>query len=427
MRWAICIGVFFLSMVGATATLLGEEAGRSLSTPKRQCIIFCRHYDAEGGCLTGGIHSLGNGDSTWVLPNVDIGISGIKNADGATVEVTIIQANAELVRSLKFVKFNDTLVVPLGEKLANGFTPRVEILIGAGDVIHWHWGRHAGGAKPSPEAAQREAVFTALTGSGFARVSCASCSRLPTLMGEQTYDMLSSGIECVQEYSELAAYLYCGYCPHRRGWLDVFAASYPLLNEWISTNRDQYERTLFGSVACYQVDLLDGPALAENLETIGRLPEQTRVGVTIYKKGLRLDDRELRAVKKLPFRVMVLPFEVGSFWSASEQHAERKGPSFNAGIKMVSVSWQTAEVAIPQFKTLPNLEEILIVAAAKDENDAKTRATLRAVQRALPKAEAHLVFYGDDKPRKTASHKANSPSDLGVSYDQPTIETVLFR
>jgi hypothetical protein len=430
MRWAICTGVFFLSMVATTATILGEEAGRSLSTPKRQCIIFCRHYDAEGGCLTGGIHSLGNGDSTWMLPNVDIGISGIKNADGATVEVTIIQANAELVRSLKFVKFNDTLVVPLGEKLANGFTPRVEILIGAGDVIHWNWDRHDDGTKLSPTAAQREAVFSALTQSGFARVSCTSCSRLPTLIGEQTYDMLSCGIDCVQEYSELAAYLYCGYCPHRRGWLDLLAVSCPLLNEWLSNNRDQYERAMFGSVACYQIDLLGGPSLVQNLETLGRLPRQTNVGVTIYKKrvnGLWLNDQESQAVRKLPFRLTILPFEIGSFWSACEHHAQRKGPSFKHGIKMVCVSWLTAEAAIPEFKKLPNLEEILIFAAVEHKNDAKTLATLKAVQKALPKAEAHLVFYGDDKPGKTASQKSQSPRDLGVTYDDPMIQTVLLE
>lgn len=71
---------------------------------------------------------------------------------------------------------------------------------------------------------------------------------------------------------------------------------------------------------------------------------------------------------------------------------------------MVDVNWQLAERAIPSFKELSNLEEILILATYGDET--KARETLKAVQKALPKAEAHLVFYGEKKqPKATARNE----------------------
>ena len=309
------------------------------------------------------------------------------------------------IHVVKFVKFDDTLVIPLGEKAAKGAAPRVEVLVGAGDVIHWNWpcndDKHL-----DREAAERERVFRAIGATGTARISCSRGSRLKERMGDEAYGDLWDGIDCLRDYSALAVDLYCNYCPHRLGLID--ALNIPTLNEilseWLSMKGSEYEEMVFGAVGVYRVELIDGPWLMQNLESLGRLPERSRVAVTIYTK--KMGDRLFQAVRSLRLRQVSLSnADVTYFWLPCEEHAETKGKSRDDRVKMLTVSWQVAEAAIPSFKKLPNLEEILILGASEQEGDAKAKETLRAVQKALPNVEAHLVFYGPKKrPEATAKN-----------------------
>ena len=128
--------------------------------------------------------------------------------------------------------------------------------------------------------------------------------------------------------------------------------------------------------------------------SINRLPEKSNVSVIIITK--KADERLLQAVKMLRIRkVSFSDVAVDFFWSTCESHAEVKSPISRDRIKMVSVNWQLAEAAIPAFQKMPNLEEILILAASRRGDDAKARETLGGVQKALPKVEAHLIFFDE--------------------------------
>jgi hypothetical protein len=420
MRWIMGVGAVLLSFAAMWPAVLGGERGGAAVRPKQQCIIFCRQVFEDNNYRSGEIHSLDNGEKVCAWPGLEIAVKGIKQADGATVEVTLAPgAGARERHVVKFVKFDDTLVIPLGEKTAKGAAPRVEVLVGGGDVIHWNWSWNEDNHLDR-EAAEREQVFRAVGATGTARISCVRGSRLKERMGEEAYWNLWQGIDCVREYSEMAVDLYCSYCPHRRGLID--ALSIPIVNEilseWLRMNGSEYEEMVFGTVGECRVELIDGPWLMQNLESLGRLSEQSRVAVTIYTR--KADDRLFQAARSLRIRqVSLSDADVTYFWSTCEEHAE-KGASRDEHVKMLTVSWQVAEAAIPSFKKLPNLEEILILGAAEQEGEAKARETLRAVQKALPNAEAHLVFYGEKKRPEATAAKNGSIEKSRNGESSPT-------
>ena len=232
--------------------------------------------------------------------------------------------------------------------------------------------------------------------------------------------MLGDGIDCVQDYSGVAACLYT-YCPHRLGLADALAASFPILHEWFSMHRDEYERAVFGAVGCYEVELIDGPMLMQNIESLNRLPERSRIAVVIKTK--EPDGPLLQAIDKLRIRnVRVSDVAEDYFWSVCESHADLNSPSRNDRIKMVNVNWQLAEHAIPDFQKLPNLEEILILATY--EHEAKAKKSLKAVQKALPNAEVHLVFFGEKKEPRETSQRITAHDN---AMDRPILDSASVR
>jgi hypothetical protein len=133
----------------------------------------------------------------------------------------------------------------------------------------------------------------------------------------------------------------------------------------------------------------------------------------------------LQAIDKLGIRnVRVSDVAVDYFWSECESHADLKSPSRNDRITMVNVNWQLAERAIPDFQKLPNLEEILIFAAY--EHEAKAKESLKAVQKALPNAEAHLVFFDEKKEPKETSQRIAAHNNA-MENDRPILESALVR
>ena len=96
------------------------------------------------------------------------------------------------------------------------------------------------------------------------------------------------------------------------------------------------------------------------------------MAVTIYTK--KMDDRLFQAARSLRLRQVSLSnADVTYFWIPCEKHAGTKGKSRDDRVKMLTVSWQVAEAAIPSFKKLSNLEEILILGASEQEGDAKQK------------------------------------------------------
>jgi hypothetical protein len=419
MRWAALLGVCLISLTVTPATVRGKEPGKT-PKPKQQCILFCRQVDEDDKSFYSGDHSLGSGESVAALPNVDVSVTHMKK-DGAELDVAFDVSSdkataepkgrtpADWLRDgqmkdgrrhvVRFVKFNETLAIPLGEKQPNGVTPRFEIMIGGGDVIRWDWAWGSKELPLSPDEAEREAVLNAVSDSGFARISFVCGSRLADRMGELAYDFFYEGIEFAQRYVMPAADLYCTYCPHRLGWLDLASTAGPLPVEWLAMhqyeNRIEYERAVFGSVGCYQVDLIDGPALMQNLTALARLSERTRVAVTIYKKDF--DYQVVQAMEKLRIRDVTFccDAEPPPLWHACEWHNDVEGKSRSDAVKMASVNCQSAKAAIPALKKLARLEEILIYTNAKRTDERKARETLRALQKALPKAEVHLVILAE--------------------------------
>ena len=452
MRWTMIAVAFVLSFAGLPGATFGKQP--AAAKPKQQCIVFCRQFDEKNNSITAGDHTLGSGESATVMPKVEIAIRDIKPSNGATIDVTIERPTGPAIHVVKFAKFNETQTIPLGDKGVKGAKPRLEVLIGAGDVVRldWTWNR----GKGSPDDAARQEVFRTIGDTGAARMSCGSRSRLPTLISKNTYNALLEGIGCVRDCSQFYAYFYCSFVPHRFGLSDIW--SNPLVIELSQTiNTESYERALFGSVAHYDVELLAGPTLVQNLETLKRLPRQPNLAVRIHCKKLQdpgngwshefadgyplpaasltdnqlqtvLDSRQAQAVKDFhAFNVFLVASEAKSFWNASEEHAEKKGPNRNDSIKTVTVNWQTAEAAVPEFKKLANLEQVLIYTAAKFEKDAKPREALKTLQKALPTAEVHLVFYGKDEQQKAPAQKTASRDKTKTDDAQPHSGNVSIR
>jgi hypothetical protein len=451
MRWTMIAVAFVLSFAGLPGATFGKQP--AAAKPKQQCVVFCRQFDEKGGCFTMTDHTLGSGESATVMPKVEIAIRDIKPSNGATIDVTIERPTGPAIHVVKFAKFNETQTIPLGDKGVNGAKPRLEVLIGAGDVVRldWTWDR----GKRSPEDAAREEVFEILGDTGTSRILCMGHSRLPVLIGDNAYQALDCGLDCVQNYFEFAN-LYCSICPHRFGLTDMVNASGPILSEWFWMKRESYERAWFGSVAHYDVELLAGPTLIQNLETLKRLPKQSNVTIRIHcktPKGLgaglsreareypipaemltdqqlqtALDTRQAQAVKDFhAFNVFLTATEAKSFWHTAEEHAEDKGPNHNDSIKTVTVNWQTADAAIPDFKKLANLEQVLIYTAAKHEKNAKTKEALKTLQKALPTADVHLVFYGKDEQQKVPAQKTASRDKAETENARPNSGSVSVR
>ena len=329
--------------------------------PKQQCIIFCRRVLEDNNYYSSEMHSLGNGKKVSAWPGLDIAVKDIKQSDGATVDVTLAPGlvharytSSSSSSSTTRWSFRWTKRLPRG-RAARGSAGRrrrcysLELAVERGQAY-------------DREAAERERVFRAIGATGTARISCSRGSRLKERMGDEAYGDLWDGIDCLRDYSALAVDLYCNYCPHRLGLID--ALNIPTLNEilseWLSMKGSEYEEMVFGAVGVYRVELIDGPWLMQNLESLGRLPERSRVAVTIYTK--KMDDRLFQAVRSLRLRQVSLSnADVTYFWLPCEEHAETKGTSRDDRVKMLTVSWQVAEAAIPSFKKLPNLEEILIL------------------------------------------------------------------
>jgi hypothetical protein len=399
MRRILCAIAGIVVLTGSSAAVPAAER-ETQAPPTQRCVVFCRRVTTDDHYFSSQIHTLGAGETISAWQGLDVAIKKIKPSDGATVEVTLApEAGERGAHVVKFVKFDDTLVIPLCSKAGGSAATRIEVLIGGGDVVHWNWTWNDDSLR-SPEDAERERVFRTVGATGTARISCSRGSRLKEVMGDEAYDSLWDGINGAQDYAEQLTEVYFIYCPRRPGMIDALIGSYVFFNEWLRMpSLTECEQMMFGAVPQYRVELIDGPWLLQNLQTLRRLPQRSRLAVTIYSK--KPDQRVLKAAQDLRVATFGDP-NVTYFWDTCEEHAE-KGKSRDEYVKTVTVSWPLAEAAIPSFKNLPNLEEILILADSQQEGNARTTEMLRTVQKAFPKSEAHLVFYG---PKKQTKNKA---------------------
>jgi hypothetical protein len=416
MRFAVGLSVISM-LLSVVAKPARAEDGKAPQHPKQRYVVFCRWFDEKDCYYVPGIRTVAHGEKVRIHPSspiIDVTLTAGPQPGGASADIAVGKAEAHERHIAPFVKFNDTLVIRLGAKRAGGATPRVEILVGAGDVIRWDWNWDVKRDQRSPVEADREAVFRAITATGTARVSSQAHSRLETLIGDKAYDNVQAGIECLLSSAELA-YLY-SYLPHRSGPFDLLGVSWPLLEKWNSTHA--VERAFFGQVSHYTVELWDSPVLPMNEELLGRLRDTSNIDVVIHAKH----DPLLRpnAEKLCRFQSIVWDKDLKAWgevdgkpvlWSAVEQHTAETMKSHTERIKTVSANWQQAESAIPAFKRLPHLEQVLLNVAEKSE-ESKARRTLEAMKKALPNAEVHLVcYFAESQPGNTLHKTQNAQSN----------------
>ncbi|MHB1033827.1 MAG: hypothetical protein ACYC35_02460 [Pirellulales bacterium] len=352
---------------------------------------------------------------------IDMTVAG-RQPNGATVDVTVEQTRINKVdikkcdpgtclqipsvatrkrRVIDFVRFGDTLVVPMGEKLANGRTPRVEIFVGAGEIIKFNWPAHAADELLKPADAQREAIFHAILATGAARVSCERASRWAAYRGQTLHEDLAP----LRLLSDLAT-----YCPHQDGVPALLCALAAMLDDPARVER--LEEALVGCDPGYCVELRDSPSLLKNVELLSRLPSLSCVTI----KTKKVDDRLLQAVKKLPVQHLELDATTGNepaWFTVRETHDGMTG-STDELVKTVSVPLEQAESAIPLLKALPNLEEVLIETVSK-QDEAESKRTLTALQQALPNAETHILLFTGDCPENPQTALPNGRIDAIAS------------
>jgi hypothetical protein len=335
-----------------------------------------------------------------------------QDESGKTIQIPTLDTRKK--RVIQFVEFDHTLAIPLGVAQADGKTPRVEILLGAGDVIRCDW--------TVPDEIARaartddDAVFDAISAAGGEVCTVYyKESHRNAWLGPGVRDLLDIGTASVAELAE--TFEWCG-TPVR-----VVGALATILNNEISTQA--IESAVYdGGVAGpgrLRVLLRDSPTLVSDVKLLKRLPEP--YGLTIYVD--EVTDDLLHALGDLT-QLNVLVIYAGEVTdelrqALSELHVERvivldaaeRGEASVAVVeydsnvdgsarlleKTVRVSVLDAEAAIPHLKTLPKLEHVLID-VHRPEHEARARKAQWAVQQALPNAAIHVVLYTGHWPKK---------------------------
>jgi hypothetical protein len=460
MRFAARLA-FSLAVAGAAGMASAEDGKTDARSSRDRYVVFCRGVSngirwngptrtvrdgetAHFGLATSqspfvtGITPLGdpNAKSSVRQPQITILDEGMKidvmvNArqpHGATVDATVEEAKITRVdvkqaspevalqspqvdtrkrRVIQFVRFGEALAIPTGEKDAAGIAPRVEILVGAGDVIRFPWTSENVSVPPlQGEAAQRQAIFHAVMATGAARISSFRVSRYSTLLDRSLSDDLSA-FEPLFELVEL----YNAYWPVRSRLMQLpFALSLVVTNDSAAVQR--FEDSLLGCDAGCCIELWDGPELVENVERLGRV--STLHSVNIYTKNA--DDRLSQAVKNLHARSVAIDTTIRrdapSPVSVVETNNTPKG-SMDEIAKTAYVPWRQVESAIPALKAMPNLQVVLIDAIGARE-EAPARRALAILKRALPKAEVHVVLYSDPRDEKPQAARPAAASRPGA-------------
>jgi hypothetical protein len=436
MRITLAHLALLIAVIWASRVALAEGGRRAEPGPKPRYIVFHRWINERGDDLRGAMLSLCDGEKGSVTllrsqspfvtgvtpvtdrkteanaqqPSITVIDEGLKidlviaarQRHGATVDVTVEETKITGVdvkscspnttlqsprvetrkrRVIDFVRFDNVLVVPMGEKRPDGTTPRVEILIGAGEIIRYNLPSHGGDLPRIPVAAEREAIFRAVLATGAARVFCVKESRWAAFRGRTLFDELSP----LGELCDLA-----GYCPCASGLANVLRVLSPLVNDPDRVQR--IEEALVGCSPGYCIDLGDSPSLMRSLELLSRLPSLS--SVTIHAN--KVDDRLRQAVKKLRAQhVEIVPMsgDLSAWWGSVETHDNLEG-STHERVKTVSVPVQRAESSLASLKALPNLQQVLIQATGnKDEAEAKR--LLAVFKPALPNAEIHVLLFAE--------------------------------
>jgi len=221
-----------------------------------------------------------------------------RDSDGAPHEGTTLQTvrvDTRRKRVIEWVQFGEVLAVPMGEKRSGETVPRVEVVVDLAEKTPSERPSRTDHRTPKGEEAERKAIFDTLLATGSAKVTCFTVSWWEKSSGHRLHEDL---FDLGQDLCDLAG-LYCNWCPHRMGWVDVlYLASAPaFLEENSLRNRlRHFELTLFGRAPQYHVLLWDSPSLLSNVELLSRCPDLW--GVTI--EPTQLDGRVLQAIKKLP-------------------------------------------------------------------------------------------------------------------------------
>ncbi len=237
---------------------------------------------------------------------IDLIVSG-RQPHGASIEVTVEQlkvtegtrqidetttihapcVNVMKKRVFDFLRFGEPLVVPLGEKRADGTMACLEVVVRPGENAAPDSECSSANAHRTRGDANVNDILAAIVASGGGRVLSQRLSRWEEIRGHHLDDDLASFKDlctCASLYS---------YLPHRAGMVDGLALLSHVLDDPVRIQ--QIEDAVLGGAAGYTVVLWDSPSLVKNVERLADVPRLWDVTIRTHKASERL----LQSVKRL--------------------------------------------------------------------------------------------------------------------------------
>ncbi len=443
-------------LLGGFPPTTGDEPQ---SEPAQQYSVLCRWVDADGSIavgpkltlLEGRKGNFSHGTQTPLVIGVSTGRHGAEKPhvavidEGTTIEVTalgrqaggttldvvaehsdILGVNARETapgtfvqvprlhirkkRVIDFVRFGDVLTIPTGKKGAGTTTPRVELVVSAGDAmsIPSNWTAPATHRPENPGDAQRSEILNTLLAAGAAaRVRCERVSRWEKFFGHT----LDEDLGPLQDLCDLAR-LYCACCPHRVGLADALGLLATAMDDPARVRR--LDESLIGYDWEYSVELVDCRLLPSYVALLGRVPELWDLVV----RSDHYDYQLLHALTKVNVRNnLELDGKSGTVaardgwleqkWSLHHDAPGRASLTLDATAELFV---EDAESALPALKATTNLKEVFLI--AEDEAGAKRMAGTRAaLEKALPNVQIDTFSFSSGQ---TADRRAAAEPGLDL-------------
>ena len=308
-------------------------------------------------------------------------------------------------RVIDFVKFGEALRIPTGEKGADATTPRVELVVCAGDAMSMpsNWTSPVVG-RNGPRNAEREGIFNELLATGAARVRCERVSHWEKFCGHG----LSEDLLPLRDLCDLAD-LYCACCPHRFGLADMLCLLAPAIDD--PTRVRRLEESLLGYDWGYSVELVGSPSLPSQVALLSRVPELWDLVVVPehYDYSLLHALTKVNVMHDLKLCGENRAGTMKDGWLRQQWclHHDAPGHATLTQDAAAQVCVEKAEAAIPALKATANLKQVFIL--AEDEKGAKRLVrTQEVLEKALPHVKIDALILS---PEETADRRGAAGPD----------------
>ena len=449
--------VVSISIVGIVQATRGGQSGSDAGQSKPSYQVVCRWIDAKGNVVIAPKQTLpdsktGSFSSSSETPfvigvdpvgcclmphismidegmKVDVTVAG-KQSDGATVDIVLEQSKVTDVekretaphifiqephvsinkkRIIRFVKFGQVLVVPMGEKSADGMASRVELVLGAAEEVDVpsNWFSSPMDERRVPDKAEHDEYLKRLLMAGTARIRCERVSQWEKFRGRPLHDDLDSlQQQSVSRYVLGLGKLYCSYYPYQTAMASVAPLAACAIGDLDRVQR--FEEALLGHDWVYSVELLDSPQLIGAASSLAYLPELWNVTVTSKRCGYGL----LHALTKINVRHNLVIHESPETESPKDEWLQKRwclhhdSPGY-ASLTLeasATVFVDEAETVTPMLKATANLKRVLVMAECGRDTEKTEQARLErgkvAMQRELPSVEVTSFLWVGEPHRR---------------------------